>query len=239
MGFLKKAKAAMGGVDKDLIENGILARGFVVECKPTSMSAGNPASAYGPKQVCVVTVEITGVPGQGTYRATCHHPIPRIYLPQMQSGAASVAVRVDQNDPQNIALDLETDPPPADGQWGDGSPMAGATQAPAGDQVETHASPAKGSEILARGVPCKVVVVGWSPLPGVKDSAGLDATGFVLSVFAEGKTPYQVQIGVGVPPEAVPLVYAGAQLPGKMLPENPDMVAIDWQAAMAGYQPTA
>lgn len=236
MGFLKNVKSAVGGVDKQLIKTGILARGLVVECKPTSVSTGSEASAYGPRQVCVVTVEITGVPGQGPYRASCHHPIPRIYLPQLQSGQASVAVRVDPNDPQHIALDLETDPPPVAGeQWGDGSPMVGAAEpAPAGDEITTHASPVKGSEILARGLPCRVVIVGWTPL-GVKDSSGLDATGFVLSVFAEGKAPYQVQIGVGVPPEAVPLVYAGAQLPGKMLAENPELVTIDWQAALAGY----
>ena len=50
-----------------------------------------------------------------------------------------------------------------------------------------------------------------------------------------GVEKHLIEVGVGVPPDAVPLVYAGAQMPGKLLPENPELVTIDWQAALAAY----
>jgi hypothetical protein len=37
MGFLKKATRAMGKLDTDLIERGLLARGKVVECRRTGV----------------------------------------------------------------------------------------------------------------------------------------------------------------------------------------------------------
>src|SRR4051812_46520416 len=113
MGLFKKVGASLGHVDKGLLKTGVLARGQVVECRSTSMAVGTAGSGNGVERVCDVTVDVSGLADHEPYRATCKHPIPMIYLPQMQTAGAVVAVRVDPADPQNIALDLATDPPPA------------------------------------------------------------------------------------------------------------------------------
>ena len=78
MGLFKKAAASLGHVDKRLIKSGVLARGDVVECKMTSMSVGTEGSGYGVERVCDVTVDVSGMPGRETYRATCKHPVPLV-----------------------------------------------------------------------------------------------------------------------------------------------------------------
>lgn len=106
MGFLKKAGRALGQVDKDLIANGLLARGRVTECRRTAMSTGNQVRNV----VCELTVEVE-LESRPVYTAECKHPIPMPYLPQFESGQGFVAVRVDPGDPQNVALDLSHDVP--------------------------------------------------------------------------------------------------------------------------------
>ena len=236
MGIFKGIRGAMGGVDKKLLESGILARGLVIDCHATAYSTGNTVA--GTRQVCKVTVEISGVPGRPSYRATCLFPIPVLYLAQMKTPGATVAVRVDPDDPQDIALDLETSPPPSSIETdGPSSQVTAQTDVRSGfaestgPEVTNHPSDIKGPEILARGVACRVIVVESMPL-GQLDSQGMPATGFVLSVFVSGRSPYQVQIGMGVPPEAVPLVFPGANLPAKVLSDRPDLVSIDWPAAL-------
>src|SRR5215210_4287768 len=106
MGFLKKLGASLGHVDQDLLENGLLARGTVTECRRTSVSTGNQV----PSVVCDLTVQVE-LPNQPAYTAQCKHPIQMPYLPQFESGQAVVAVRVDPNDQTRIALDLAHDVP--------------------------------------------------------------------------------------------------------------------------------
>lgn len=232
IGLLKKLRSAVGSPDKRLLEEGILARGRILECDPTGLSSGNPSSPTGPKQVCEVRVEISGVPGRAPYEASCRHAIPRIYIPQMQTTGAAVAVRVDPADPQSITLDLTTDPPPEQSRGAAAQPQVMTPEADmAQPQVTTQAAGMGAAEILAKGSPCRVVIVESMPL-GQADSQGRDAIGFVLSVFVEGRTPFQAQIGVGLPPEAMPLVFPGANLPAKIVSGRDDLVSIDWEAAL-------
>lgn len=236
MGIFKRLKAAVGGVDKDLIKHGVLVRGTVIECRATGFGGGNTAATI--EQVCVVTVEISDLPGHPTYRATCHHPIPVIYLAQMKTDGAAVAVRVDPADPQNIALDLATTPP-AEHVLGmnpfvQGEDLEDGTSAAPSRNV--HRSALTAADILAQGAPCRAVIMGTVPLHQL-DSQGLEAVGLVLSVFVDGQAPYQAQIGLGVPPAASALVFPGASLPARVIADRPDMVTIDWPAALAGALP--
>jgi hypothetical protein len=235
MGLFKKVGESLGHVDTRLLKTGVLARGGVVECRPTSMAVGTAASGNGIARVCDVTVDVSGLADREPYRATCKHPIPMIYLPQMQTAGAAVAVRVDPADPQNIALDLATDPPPATE-----APAGSVTiAAPTGDvEVPTHASPVKAPEILARGSQCRASLVMSTPLHQTNDG-GLDVIGLVFTVTAGNGQPYQAQIGVGVPAAGMSLLFPGSDLPARALdewlrnPSPPDMVTIDWDAAIA------
>ncbi len=57
---------------------------------------------------------------------------------------------------------------------------------------------------------------------------------FVLTVMAEGRAPYQTQVGNPVPVDAVPLVYPGNTVPAKRMPDGDDHeIVIDWDAALA------
>ncbi|HEY4346839.1 MAG TPA: hypothetical protein VGM80_04560 [Gaiellaceae bacterium] len=249
MGLFKKAAASLGHVDHQLLKTGLLTAGLVLECKPTHVSVGT-GGGYGVEDVCDVTVEVHGFPGRPPYRASCKHPIPQVYLPQMQMQGATVAVRVDPDDPQNIALDLAATPPalgpipaaPSDAASdGVSDPLAGAVTIATPDgpvEVPTHASPIKAPEILARGIPCRATILLSTPLGGRND-AGLDLIGIVFSIPTGGGESYQAQIGLGVPAEAMPLLYPTSELPAKALPDwiqdpaPPDLVTIDWEAALA------
>jgi hypothetical protein len=113
-GLFGKAKRELGITDKKLLAHGVLAHGSVVSCEPDGMTIGDDANlAYGPEKVCRVVVEVSGLDGVEPYQATCKHAIPLIYIPKMQEAGATIAVRVDPNDPQHIELDLASEPPAA------------------------------------------------------------------------------------------------------------------------------
>src|SRR5687767_897989 len=100
MGFLKKTARALGKLDTDLIERGLLARGKVVACRRTSWTVGVQVKSV----VCELTVEVE-LEDRPVYTAECKHPVQMPYLPQFESGQAYFAVRVDPDDHTNIALD--------------------------------------------------------------------------------------------------------------------------------------
>ena len=54
---------------------------------------------------------------------------------------------------------------------------------------------------------------------------------FVLTVMREGQNPYQTKVGNPTPPEALPLLFPGSQVPVES--GTPRPVVIDWDAALA------
>jgi hypothetical protein len=126
-----------------------------------------------------------------------------------------VAVRVDPRDHSQIALDLATEPPVITVSGQDGDANTGSA-----------------SEILEEGVACRAVIIESLPL-GRRNASGVDLYAFSLTVLAEGRAPYQTKLGMPVPPEAVPLLYPGNNLPAKRLPDREDhYVVIDWAQAL-------
>lgn len=244
MGFLKKAAATFGHIDKDLIERGTLARGRVVECKRTGMTTGVQIQMI----VCKLTIEVE-LEGQPPYTANCKHPVPIPYLSQFESGQGYVAVRVDPEDPQNIAIDPKADVPggnhtvqtidasqgiPAD--IAQQLAAAGISLDAAPAQSPSEPLPNRESEVSARqilesGVPCKAIVQSAQPLGFQKD--GLDVWGIVLNAIEDGGATSQARVGIGVPPDAVALLFPGSNLPAKRRADVQDGVAIDWAAALA------
>lgn len=242
MGFLKRAGRAMGKLDTDLIERGLLARGRVVECRRTGWTVGVQVKSV----VCDLTVEVE-LDDRPVYTTECKHPVQMPYLMHFESGQAYFAVRVDPDDHMNIALDTAADVPPPRGgnplqvvDPGGGLPAdvaaqlaaAGIDVIPPSEPLPNRTSRVSGAEILATGTPCRAIVQSAQPLGFQKD--GHDVWGIVLNAVSEGGETIQARIGIGVPSEAVALLFPGADLPAKRRSDVDDGVCIDWDEALAG-----
>jgi hypothetical protein len=211
VGLFKKMRELGGGVSKELLENGLLGRGIITGIQRTGVSTG---SEMDPSHVCIFTVEVS-LDNTPRYTATCRQAVRATTMPQLMSGEVTVAVRVNPNDHNEIALDLATEPPTV------------TMSAESGDENVGSAS-----QILEQGVPCRAVIVQTQPL-GKKNPKGIDMHAFLLTIMAEGRPPYQTQVGMPVPAEAVPLLYPGSTVPAKRLADGQDHdVVIDWQAAL-------
>jgi hypothetical protein len=211
MGLLSKMRNMTGSVPKKLLESGLLGRGIITSVQQTSVSTG---AEFNPAHVCVFTLEVTldNVP---RYTATCRQAVLATVLPQLMSGGATVAVRVNPDDHSEVALSLGEEPPTV-------------TMAATGDPKTGSAA-----EILADGVDCRAVIVQSQPL-GTRNQKGVDMYAFLLTVMLDGRAPYQVQVGNPVPADAVPLLYPGNNVPAKTLPERGDQyIVIDWENALA------
>jgi hypothetical protein len=210
MGLFKKMRELGGGVSKDLLQNGLLGRGIITDIQQTSVSTG---AEFDPSHVCVFTMEITldNVP---RYTASCRQAMKATILPQLAAPGTTVAVRVNPNDHSEVAIDLSQAPPEV-------------------TLSENDANVGSAAQILEEGLPCHAVIVQSQPL-GVKNKAGVDMHAFMLTIMREGQPPYQTQVGMPVPPEAVPLIYPGNKVPAKCMPDlGPQHVVIDWQAALS------
>ncbi len=212
MGLFNKMRNLTGSVPKELLQNGLLGRGIIVSIQQTSVSTGVD---FDPSHVCVFTVEVAldDVP---RYTATCRQAVKATILPQLMMPGATVAVRVDPNDHSRIALSLGEEPPTVTMSATSGDPNVGSA-----------------AKILEQGVPCKAVIVQSQPL-GMRSSTGKDMYAFMLTVLADGKPPYQIQVGNPVPDAAKPLVYPGNTVPAKRMPDGDEHeLVIDWDAALA------
>jgi hypothetical protein len=213
MGLFNKMRNLTGSVPKELLEKGLLGRGIIVSIQQTSVSTG---ADFDPAHVCVFTVEVAldNVP---RYTATCRQAVRATVLPQLMMPGATVAVRADPEDHSRIALSLGEQPPTV-------------TMASAGAGDPNTGSAAR---ILAEGAPCKAVIVQAQSM-GMRSSTGKDMYAFALTVMAEGRPPYQIQVGNPVPEAALPLLYPGNTVPAKRMPEGDDHdLVIDWDAALA------
>ncbi|HEY2772237.1 MAG TPA: hypothetical protein VGI87_16795 [Solirubrobacteraceae bacterium] len=217
MGLFSKMRNLTGSVPKELLENGLLGRGIIVSVQQTSVSTG---ADFDPAHVCVFTVEVA-LDSTPRYTATCRQAVKATVLPQLMTPGATVAVRVDPSDHSHIALSLGEVPPTV-------------TMAASGDPNTSSAA-----RILAQGEACKAVIVQSQPL-GMRNPKGDDMYAFALTILAEGRSPYQIQVGNPVPAAAVPLLYPGNTVPAKRMPAGDDReVVIDWQAALEQLSTTA
>ena len=211
MGLFGKMRNLTGSVSSKLLQEGLLGRGIITGVQQTSVSRG---AEFNPAHVCVFTVEVQldNVP---RYTATCRQAILATVLPQLISGQPTVAVRVNPDDHSEICLSLNEAPPTV-------------TLASSGD-----AKTGSAAEILEYGEPCQAVIVQSQPL-GTRNQRGNDMYAFLLTVMADGRPPYQTQVGNPVPADAVPLIYPGNTVPAKRLPDRGDQyIVIDWEAALA------
>ena len=210
MGMFKKLKSMTGSPSQDLLQHGLLGRGAIVSVQETGVSVGH--GDMDPHRVCVFTVEVT-LDNQDPYQATCRQAVRLEQLPLFQPGKTLVAVRVNQNDPQEIALDLNTEPPSV--------------------TVKRDPGRLSAAEILANGTDCRAVII-ESQDYNSKNPEGVEIYAFVLTVIVDGRAPYQITVGNPVPDEAIPLLYPGNNLPAKK-GSGDNEVVIDWKAGLASY----
>ncbi|HWM34567.1 MAG TPA: hypothetical protein VNR36_10060 [Pseudolysinimonas sp.] len=209
MGFfddiVNSVNKAVGGADADLIQNGILGRGEVIglDASGMTMQIGNGLV----ERKCTITLNVL-LDGQQPYQAQVTQRVQEIYLPQLTSGGAIVAVKVDPADHSRVAIDFDTPVP--------------EVTLPAG---EGHNSAAW---ILANGKPITVVLVANTPI-GVKNATGDPVQALTLTVATGVPEPYQIQVGNAVPASALPLLFPGSKLHAK-LGDGPNDVVVDWAA---------
>jgi hypothetical protein len=202
MGFLKKLT---GAPDSKLLQTGLLGRGIIIGYQPTGTTITSGGGL--PQRVCLFSVEVS-LDRREPYNATCKQRFPEMELARIQPGNTTVAVRVDPDDPTQIALDLQTEPP-----------------------IVTSAGGRSAAAILETGEPANAVIIAFQPL-GKRNPAGIDLYYFRLTIMAAGRPPYQIEVGNPAPAIALPLLYPGSKVPVK-IGAGPNDVAIDWQAAAA------
>jgi hypothetical protein len=96
------AAQSASAVPADLMANGILGRGAVVDVQKTQV---------GPLINCAVTVGVRLVDGSDAYRATCNLPLAPPQAEQLVAGSTFVTVRADAHDHSRIAISLTEETP--------------------------------------------------------------------------------------------------------------------------------
>jgi hypothetical protein len=139
--------------------------------------------------------------------------VPLANVPQYVPGQTFVAIRVDPANHSRVAMDRSQEAPTVTLS----EPAAGAPTA---------------ASILATGSLVRAVIIQTEPM-SAKNQAGLDIYAFVLTILEPGRPPRQAQLGNPVPATCVPLLYPGSNLAAKVDPNNADLIAIDWDTALA------
>lgn len=198
-----------GTADPDVLRNGLLGQGLIVSVRETGTSVG---SEHDPRPVCEFTVQVR-LDNTPPYTAQVRQSVQLAWVPQFVPGQTMVAVRVDPADRSRVALDFSREAPTV-------TVPESATGAPSA------------ASVLAHGVRVRAVVIQCQPL-NARNQAGADLYALVLTILQEGHAPRQVQVGNPVPASCVPLLYPGSNMPAKAIPDQPQMVVIDWDAALA------
>jgi hypothetical protein len=185
-----------------------LGQGLITDIKVTgtTVQTGNGLV----QRSCVFTVQVT-LDGKEPYVATCKQRILEVQIPQFSPGSTTVAVRVNPEDPTDIALDLATAPPEVTMAAGSGDHSA--------------------ATVLATGEPAQAVIVESTSL-NKRNPSGVEIYAYTLTVMPTDRDPYQIQVGNPTPPAALPFLYPGSHVPVK-IGSVPNAVVIDWDKAAA------
>jgi hypothetical protein len=199
----------IGSADSTVIQNWILGRGEItgVQMSGMTLQSGNGLV----ERKCTITANVF-LDNTPVFEATIVQRVQEIVIPQLSSGSAVVAVRVDPNDHGKVAIDFN-------------SAVPEVTLARTTDNAHSAAY------LLANGKPIKVVLVGDQPL-GKKNADGIEMYALQLTVYEGVPTPYQLLVGNPVPATALPLLYPGSKLNAR-LGDDPNSVVVDWAAGAA------
>ena len=197
-----------GGVDQELLTTGLLARGEILGM---SLSGTTVTIMNGPiERTCTFQLRLM-MDGRQPWEATATQRVQEISIPQLQQPGVVVAVRVNPNNPANVALDFLSEPPVVN--------------------LPESTGPGSAKDVLATGTPVTVVLVANQPI-GMNNHEGHPVQALTLTVATGVPEPYQVQVGNAVPPFALPLVYPGSKMHAK-LGSEPGAIVVDWAAGPA------
>ena len=107
------------------------------------------------------------------------------------------------------------------------SPPATVNMVPDADVAPKVVSAA---DILARGIAGNATLLGTYPSPTAAPSPDKTSIGLMLNVLVDGRPPYQVQALYAPPTAKVAKLAPGTLLPVKVDPNQPELVAVDWDA---------
>lgn len=199
----------LGSADSSVIQNGILGRGEITGLTMSGMTLQSGNGLV--ERKCTITVDVY-IDNTPMFQATVVQRVQEITIPELSSGNAIVAVRVDPNDHSKVAIDFN-------------SAVPEVTLAANPDKTQSAAY------ILENGKPVTVVLVGDQPL-NTKNPDGVEMYALQLTIATGVDTPYQIMVGNPVPASALPLLYPGSKLHAK-LGDNPNAVVVDWAAGAA------
>jgi len=225
-------------LEKKLRKDGKSAPGQVLNVEQTHMAIthGNPALVANTEVVIKVKVQVSPN-GEAPFE---FDTTTRVSQFGGLSVGDAVAVLYDPSDHTKAVIDEEATQ--AASQAAMDNLDAQVRQIAAGALPGTVVTPGSApnvskltaADILAQGDPVRVVIVQSAPL-GMKNPQGVDLYGFVLSVLHDGSIPTEAHVGNPVPQNCVAMLFPGNNLPAKVLADNPQAVAIDWDGAIAAY----
>lgn len=165
----------------------------------------------------------------GAYEVTLKEWVPLMLLGTLSSGRP-LPVKVDPANPQRVIIEWESA-----GNLGAaipgavaGVPLAGAqpgyAQASSGDSSDIK------KRLLETGVSGTAKVLSSTPT-GQTDPEGRPMFALLLQIEVPGHAPMQGPAIVGVPHERSEQLEAGDTVPIKADPNNPSMMAVDWENA--------
>ncbi len=199
----------IGSADNSVLQNGILGRGEITNLEMSGMTLQTGNGLVERKCTITANVFLDNTP---MFVATIVQRVQEIVIPQLSSGSAVVAVRVDPADHSKVAIDFSSEVPEV-------------TLARTTDNAHSAAY------LLANGKPIKVVLVGNQPL-GKKNADGVEMYALQLTAYEGVDTPYQLTVGNPVPASALPLLFPGSKLHAR-LGDDPNAVVVDWAAGSA------
>ncbi|TMR99874.1 hypothetical protein [Nonomuraea basaltis] len=187
----------LAGGNRDLLVNGVPATAAILSMSDTGMTVND-------LPMVAFDLEVRRE-GAGAYRVAHRESMPRLLVGAILPGAR-LPVRVDPSDHNRLTID-----------WQHAAEYASP---PAGQRVSA-------ADILARGVPAMVTVLGTFSTNGMTADNGDPILGLLLRVTGPHGS-YEVRLAHRVPPHHLARVHPDARFPAKIAPEDPEKVAIDW-----------
>lgn len=197
VGGLFGAIKDMAGGNHDLANTGDIASAIVISMRDTGVTINDQP---------MVAFDLEVRPEGGTSYFIAHRAsMPRLLVGAILPGA-HLPIYVDRHDRGRILIDWELAV-----NWNSPSP---------GERVSA-------ADILERGMPAMVTVLGTFSTDGMTADNGDPILGLLLRVAGPHGT-YETRLAHRVPPQYMALIAPDTQLPAKIAPENPQKVAIDW-----------
>jgi hypothetical protein len=161
---------------------------------------------------CTVTAAVRLADGTPLYRATFQATTIQRRADLLHAGRTLICVRADPRDHSRLVI-----------SWADDVPVVTVTDP---GIIEPHARARRD------GRACRVVLLSSSP-QCLRTPAGEE---LYSSKARDARDGSETQVSLLVPPAATWLLTSGREVPARRLADQPDIIAVDWPAALAEAQ---